>query len=157
MTSIHSIRSVTVRSMGAGVLVGLLVAGWSCAPSGGAGPLAPQSDSGQQRIANPASENCIAQGGDLRIEHIGNGSQIGVCWFEDARQCEEWALMRGSCPVRGRRVTGYVTPGGRYCAIRGGTYQVTQVATAGHSERGSCTLPDGRVCTAAMLWDASCG
>ena len=50
----------------------------------------------------------------------GDGGQIGVCYFEDNRQCEEWALMRGECPVGGVKVTGYVTPAGRYCAITGG-------------------------------------
>ncbi|MCH2170097.1 DUF333 domain-containing protein [Myxococcota bacterium] len=65
--------------------------------------------------------------------------------------------MRGSCPLGGRRVTGYETPGGRYCAILGGTYQVTEAATPGQSERGRCALPDGRVCTAGKLWDGSCG
>ncbi|MGH6887050.1 MAG: putative hemolysin, partial [Geminicoccales bacterium] len=81
-------------------------------------------------LANPASENCIAKGGDLRIETAGGGSQYGVCLFEDNRQCEEWALLRGACPVGGIRITGYVTPQARYCAIRGGAYAVTREQTA---------------------------
>jgi putative hemolysin len=31
--------------------------------------------------------------------------QYGVCFFEDNRQCEEWALLRGDCPVGGKKVT----------------------------------------------------
>ena len=29
-------------------------------------------------------------------------------------------MLRGACRVGGLRVTGYVTPAGRYCAITGG-------------------------------------
>jgi putative hemolysin len=46
--------------------------------------------------ANPASENCAANGGRLVIESAGDGGQYGVCLFEDNRQCEEWALLRGA-------------------------------------------------------------
>jgi putative hemolysin len=41
-------------------------------------------------IANPASENCLTQGGTLSIQERGDGSQYGICLFEDNRQCEEW-------------------------------------------------------------------
>ena len=58
-------------------------------------------------LANPASQNCVAKGGKLQIEERGDGGQIGVCYFEDNLQCEEWALMRGECPVGGVKVTGY--------------------------------------------------
>jgi putative hemolysin len=71
--------------------------------------------------ANPASQNCVAQGGKHTVERW-NGGEFGVCLFEDNRQCEEWALLRGRCPKGGIRVTGYATPEERFCAIRGGTY-----------------------------------
>jgi len=48
-------------------------------------------------IANPASENCVQKGGTLEIRTNKSG-EYGVCLFEDNRQCEEWALMRGDCP-----------------------------------------------------------
>jgi len=57
-------------------------------------------------MANPASENCVAQGGALLIETRGDGGQYGVCLFEDNRQCEEWALYRGDCPVGALKITG---------------------------------------------------
>ena len=71
--------------------------------------------------ANPASENCVANGGRLVIETAGDGGEYGVCLFEDNRQCEEWALLRGACPVGGIRITGYVTPQARYCATAAAT------------------------------------
>ena len=80
--------------------------------------------------ANPASQNCAQQGGKLAIER-GPDGEIGVCLFEDNRQCEEWALLRGLCPAGGIRVTGYATPEERLCAIRGGQY----------TNAGECRIP----------------
>jgi hypothetical protein len=107
------------------------------------------------QIANPASENCIALGGEHQIEERPDGGQFGVCIFEDNRQCEEWALMRGDCPAGGVRVTGYVTEAGRYCAITGGSYSATGENEAGE-ETGACTLPDATVCDAAEYYAGAC-
>jgi putative hemolysin len=107
-------------------------------------------------LTNPASANCIAEGGELRIETAGDGGQYGVCLFEDNRQCEEWALLRGACPVGGIKMTGYVTPQARYCAIRGGDYVVTREGTATTPEQGSCTLPGEPACDALTLYEGLC-
>ena len=109
----------------------------------------------QTGLANPASENCATVGGTLQIETRGDGGQIGVCYFEDNRQCEEWALLRGECPVGGRKITGYITPAGRYCAISGGEYAVTAAGDEA-SEQGTCTLPGGAVCDAWKYWYGTC-
>jgi putative hemolysin len=107
------------------------------------------------KLANPASVNCVEHGGSLRIERRPDGGEYGVCAFVDNYQCEEWAMMRGRCPVGGLRVTGYVTPAARYCAITGGRYAV--VAGSGTAdERGSCSLPDGKVCDAAAYYAGNC-
>lgn len=106
-------------------------------------------------IANPASENCVAQGGTLAIEERGDLGQIGICYFEDNRQCEEWALMRGDCPVGGVKVTGYVTEAGRYCAITGGVYTLTGDPTA-DPEQGTCTFADGSQCDAWDYYNGIC-
>ena len=71
------------------------------------------------RRANPASQNWVRQGGRHEVER-GPGGDVGVCLFEDKRQCEEWALLRGHCPKGGIRVTGYATPEERLCAIQEG-------------------------------------
>ena len=47
--------------------------------------------------------------------------------------------MRGDCPVGGVKVTGYVTPAGRYCAITGGTYTIIGNSGA-DDEHGTCTF-----------------
>ena len=108
-----------------------------------------------QQLANPASQNCVARGGTLRIERRPDGGQFGVCVFTDNYQCEEWAMFRGECRVGGLRVTGYITPAARYCAITGGRYTV--VARSGAAdEQGSCALPDGRTCDASAYYAGSC-
>jgi putative hemolysin len=107
-------------------------------------------------LANPASENCIAKGGQSRIETAGDGGQYGVCLFEDNRQCEEWALLRGECPAGGLKVTGYITPQARYCAIRGGAYTVTVQQTAAAPEQGICALPGQPACDALALYEGRC-
>jgi putative hemolysin len=108
----------------------------------------------QTQLANPASQNCVKQGGTLKIERRPDGGQYGVCIFTDNYQCEEWALFRGECPKNGLRVTGYVTPAGRYCAITGGRYTVVTESAAG--ETGVCSLPGGKACDAAAYYAGTC-
>lgn len=128
----------------AGLLLALL---GGCAPKPTPGPEA-------VGIANPASVNCEKQGGTLQIEKIGSGGEIGVCYFEDNRQCEEWALMRGDCPVGGVKVTGYVTPAARYCAITGGDYNIT--GGSGDTEQGTCTFKNGKTCDVWEYYNGEC-
>ena len=106
-------------------------------------------------MANPASQNCVDQGGNLVIEESGSGGQIGVCYFEDNRQCEEWALLNGDCPVGGVKVTGYTTPAARYCAITGGEYAITGNSGA-DDEQGTCTFKNGAVCGAWDFYNGTC-
>ena len=106
-------------------------------------------------IANPASENCAAQGGTLTIEERGDGGQYGICYFEDNVQCEEWALLRGDCPVGGIKVTGYVTPAATYCAITGGEYTVTG-NSGQEDEQGTCNLKNGAMCDVWDYYNGTC-
>jgi len=122
-------------------------------------PEAPPADApapAATQLANPASTNCIAVGGRLDFEKDLAGARFGVCLFEDNHQCEEWALLRGECPVGGRRITGYATQAGRYCAITGGQYTVTS-GTDSSNEKGTCTLPGGKVCDAEAYYGGTCG
>ena len=106
-------------------------------------------------IANPASENCVKQGGAVSIVARGDGGKYGICTFADNGQCEEWALLRGECPAGGVKVTGYVTPAATFCAITGGTYAVT--SNSGQpDEQGTCTLPGGVQCDATAYYDGKC-
>jgi len=131
----------------------------SCArePEAGSAALAEQPDETEApvRLANPASTHCVKAGGRLAIEKLPSGAEYGLCLFEDNRQCEEWALLRGDCPLGGRRITGYATAAGRYCAITGGTYTVVAGDT-GSEERGHCDLPGGKSCDADDYYQGNC-
>ncbi|HSO22945.1 MAG TPA: DUF333 domain-containing protein [Chondromyces sp.] len=107
-------------------------------------------------LANPAAVHCQELGGTRSIETRGDGSEFGVCSFEDDRQCEEWALLRGACPDGGLKVTGYATEAARYCAITGGTYEEADVADA-DTEGGGCILADGRTCDVWEYFNGTCG
>jgi putative hemolysin len=100
-------------------------------------------------MANPASENCVKNGGRLEIRTNKLG-QYGVCLFEDNRQCEEWALMRGQCPVGGLKITGYDNDAEIYCAITGGTVEGVGTATP------MCKRIDGTLCNAQANLDGEC-
>ena len=71
------------------LVVVVLVA--ACAPSP-----SPTPEATDQGIANPASENCVKQGGALEIRKEAGG-EVGYCHFADGSECEEWALLRGEC------------------------------------------------------------
>lgn len=111
-------------------------------------------DSGQTTgdntgIANPASANCIKQKGTLKIRDNKMG-QYGVCLFEDNRQCEEWALLRGQCPVGGLKITGYDNEAQIYCAITGGN--VEGVGT----DSVMCKRTDGTYCQVEANFNGDC-
>jgi putative hemolysin/plastocyanin len=104
---------------------------------------------------NPASEYCIAQGGTEKFQKRGDGGEYGVCLFGDNRQCEEWAMYNGYCPVGGVKVGGYSTDAAVYCAILGGTYTATGNNGAA-DEQGTCSLPSGVTCDVWDLWNGIC-
>jgi hypothetical protein len=100
-------------------------------------------------IANPASSNCITNGGTLEIRKSKIG-EYGVCLFEDNRQCEEWALLRGECPVGGLKITGYQSEAEIYCAITGGQLEGLDTDTP------MCKRVDGTLCNAQANFDGEC-
>jgi putative hemolysin len=103
----------------------------------------------QATLSNPASQNCVRLGGTLEIR-TSKAGQYGVCLFEDNRQCEEWALLRGECAVGGVKITGYDNDAEIYCAITGG--RVEGVGT----ETPMCKRIDGTYCAAQANLDGEC-
>jgi putative hemolysin len=57
-------------------------------------PGAPRVDA---NMPNPASANCVHHGGTLEIRDHQDGGEYGMCVFSDQTECEEWALLRGTC------------------------------------------------------------
>ncbi|NEX16555.1 MAG: hypothetical protein C1943_08000 [Halochromatium sp.] len=101
----------------------------------------------KQSLANPASVNCTKLGGTLDIRTRPDGGQYGVCMFEDNRQCEEWALLRGNCPKGGLKITGYDNEAQIYCAITGGEVDM---------QAGICLRADGKRCDLDANFAGSC-
>lgn len=98
--------------------------------------------------ANPASVNCTKLSGNLKIEKRGDGSEYGLCYFEDNRACEEWALLRGDCPYGGRRTTGFDAIDQKYCAWLGGdTFAVPNSV---------CIFKDGSKCPTLEFYNGTC-
>lgn len=106
-------------------------------------------------LANPASKNCAEKGGTVTLEKNSRGAEFGVCAFADNLQCEEWAMLRGDCRTGGIKVTGYVTPAARYCAITGGLYAVTSASNT-PDEQGNCKFKGGKMCEAAAYFSGAC-
>lgn len=93
-------------------------------------------------LVNPASKNCETVGGKLQIKKDGSGGEYGLCYFEDDRACEEWALMRGDCPVGGRKTAGFDTEAQRYCVWRGGETLAAANAICKFRDNSSCLDDD---------------
>ena len=53
---------------------------------------------GMATMANPASEYCISQGGELEITSDDAGNQTGMCTLPDGSVIEEWELFRRDHP-----------------------------------------------------------
>jgi len=99
-------------------------------------------------LANPASTNCAEKGGQIIIQTKKDGGQYGLCFFDDNRACEEWAMFRGDCPVGGVKTTGYDTAAQKFCAWSGGKTLTV--------ENANCTFPDGSACLAEDFYSGTC-
>lgn len=105
-------------------------------------------------IVNPASQYCGEVGWTLKMDKMWNGSEFWVCYFQDNRQCEEWALFHGYCPKWWLKVTGYTTPAARYCGILGWDYQATDENA--DPEQWVCNFDNGAECDVWALYNANC-
>lgn len=99
-------------------------------------------------MANPASTNCVEKGGKVVIQKRPDGGEYGLCYFDDNRACEEWAMMRGDCAVGGVKTTGYDTDAQKFCAWSGGSTLAVADAV--------CTFKDGSKCSAEAFYNGTC-
>jgi putative hemolysin len=117
-------------------------------------PGVPPSSSAAQpaAIANPASVNCIRQGGRLLIVTRPDGGQYGICVFVENKQCEEWAMFRGECPVGGVDVSAWKTDAAKFCVLTGGQYK----ESGDGDGQADCTLPAGKTCPVLDYFQGKC-
>jgi len=113
-------------------------------------------------MANPASAYCEQQGLKLEIRTAQDGSQYGVCMFEDDTECEEWAYYRGKCkpgdmdvaPAPTATPAGIANPASTYCVEQGGASEI-RTAEDG-SQSGVCVFPDGSACEEWAFFREAC-
>jgi putative hemolysin len=113
-------------------------------------------------IANPASAYCEEQGFKMETRTAQDGSQYGVCMFEDETECEEWAYYRGECkpgdmdiaPAPTASPAGIANPASTYCVDQGGASEI-RTAEDG-SQYGVCTFPDGSECEEWAFFRGEC-
>lgn len=98
-------------------------------------------------LPNPASMNCINQGGRLKILKRGDGGEYGVCVFPNGRQCEEWALLRADCPPGGIVIGNTLSDEDTYCLITGGVLR---------DDPSQCLLPTGKICDLGAFYSGKC-
>ena len=101
---------------------------------------------------------CQALGAEYgTIITLGSGDTANCCQFEDNRGCTLEAMQAGDCPENGRKITGYMSEGGRYCAWLGGEVNTVETYDAVLDELdGTCALPDGSECVIGRLYYGSC-
>ncbi|MCU0680473.1 MAG: DUF333 domain-containing protein [Planctomycetes bacterium] len=102
----------------------------------------PGQNNGPLNIANPASTNCKIKGGRLEIEKKPDGGEYGLCFFDDNRACEEWAMFRNECPLGGVKTTGYDTEAQKFCAWSGGKTSAVENAVCTFSDKSTCLAED---------------
>jgi putative hemolysin len=113
-------------------------------------------------IANPASAYCEEQGFKMETRTAQDGSQYGVCMFEDDTECEEWAYYRGECkpgdmdvaPAPTGTPVSIANPASAYCVEQGGTSEI-RTAEDG-SQFGVCVFPDGSECEEWAFFRGEC-
>jgi putative hemolysin len=113
-------------------------------------------------IANPASAYCEEQGFKMETRTAQDGSQYGVCMFEDDTECEEWAYYRGECklgdmdvaPAPTASPAGIANPASTYCVEQGGASEVRRGEDG--SQYGVCTFPDGSECEEWAFFRGEC-
>jgi putative hemolysin len=114
-------------------------------------------------IANPAAAYCEEQGFKLEIRTAQDGSQYGVCMFDDDEsECEEWAYYRSECkpgdmdvaPAPTATSAGIANPASTYCLEQGGTSEI-RTAEDG-SQYGVCSFPDGSECEEWTFFRGQC-
>ena len=104
-------------------------------------------------IPNPASVNCIKQGGVLDIRKEAKG-EVGYCKFADGSECEEWAYFRGECAPGGKKPGADMpNPASKYCVDQGGKLEIRDEAGG---QAGYCVFPDGSECDEWAYFRGEC-
>jgi hypothetical protein len=97
---------------------------------------------------NRASVYCAEQGGTLLEQLNERGGNYVLCYFEDGKVCEQWAMLRGDCPVGGIDVSGLATEAQKFCVLCGGKIS--------DGNDMACSFKDGSVCRDENFYNGTC-
>lgn len=97
-------------------------------------------------MANPASEFCVEQGGEVVMKNE-DGDQVGYCKLSDGRLIEEWTFMNEHNGDKVEQPIGMANPSAVFCEEQGGTY-INKDGENG--QVGFCKLADG---TEVEAWE----
>lgn len=99
-------------------------------------------------LANRASVYCAEQGGTLLEQLRGDGSNYILCSFEDSKVCEQWAMLRGDCPVGGIDASVFATQAQKFCVLCGGKIP--------DGNDSACSFKDGSICWSEDFYNGTC-
>ena len=138
------------------LLAAILLSACSQKPTPTEKPAATSVPTSQAGLANPASVNCEEKGGKLEFRERGELGQYGVCMFEDNRQCEEWALLRGECPCRWCESDRLHHRCG--CLLRHHRRGIrrNRQQDGAADEQGTCTFKNGTICDVWEYFGGKC-
>jgi len=97
-------------------------------------------------MANPAAVYCIGLDYNYEIKTAADGSQYGICIFDDNSQCEEWAFYRGECGTQFS-----------YCEKQGYKIEnITEDMGTWTANGAVCVFDDNSECLEQKFFDGNC-
>lgn len=108
------------------------------------------------QMANPASVYCGTVNGTVKIVKNPDGSEKGMCVFQNGTTCDEWDLFRGNCTLAAPKapVANMSNPAAVNCGKLGGIPKSVKDPSGG--EIGYCVFPNGTACEEWGLMKGSC-
>lgn len=106
-------------------------------------------------MGNPASTNCIDNGGGEQNLYDVDGNQWAVCTFADGSACEEWALLRGECS-KGETLAFITNCKKSHGVYKGYHIDTTKVDGAIQGFYYTCQYADGSVCFEDDYYNDKC-
>lgn len=109
-------------------------------------------------IANPAAAFCQQKGYRDEIITNSDGSQAGVCVFNDGSQCDDWAFLRGECGP-GTKTPGApaLTPAPALATPSTSENQAVEAARLSLTNRLNIALSDVKLATLERVtWNDTC-
>lgn len=118
----------------------------------------PADEPGEALLTNPAADYCRGRGYSYELRTNLDGSQFGVCLFDDGTECDGWTYYNGACVPRTvetlQQMTLGANPAAVYCEEVGHTFELRDEPDGRQS--GICLFADGSECNAWAYYNGAC-